>query len=133
MIDRPANFIEPTLLVHEDTTTRAAQEEIFGPVLLGIPFDQNDLEGLIAMANATRYGLAASVWTRDLHLAHKIASHLEAGLVSVNDHATIGPHVPLRRNERFWLRPEVWHGRLCRLSGTKIGRLLLLTVARPLR
>lgn len=93
-VDRPGNFVEPTLLIHEDTTTRAAQEEIFGPVLLGIPFDQNDLEGLIANANATRYGLAASVWTRDLHLAHMISSRLEAGLVSVNDHATIDPMFP---------------------------------------
>ena len=58
------------------------QEEIFGPVVTVTPFDSPD--EAIALANGTRYGLSASVWTRDLQKAHRVAAAIESGTVWVN-------------------------------------------------
>jgi aldehyde dehydrogenase (NAD+) len=61
---------------------RAAQEEIFGPVLTVIPFEGE--EQAVRLANATRYGLAAGIWTQNLNRAHGVAGDLEAGTVWIN-------------------------------------------------
>jgi len=58
------------------------QEEIFGPVVTITPFD--DAEEAIAFANSTRYGLSASIWTRDLQRAHRVAAAIDSGTVWVN-------------------------------------------------
>jgi betaine-aldehyde dehydrogenase len=67
-------------------------EEIFGPVGCIIPFDT--VEEAIEGANATRYGLAATIWTRDISRALSTASAIRAGAVSVNGWATIDPALP---------------------------------------
>jgi len=77
------NYLKPTLFVGENSM-RIAQEEIFGPVLLAIPF-KDEAEAL-RLANETRYGLAAYVFTRDLERAHRLALELEAGLIYLNSH-----------------------------------------------
>lgn len=75
-------FVEPTIFDNVSNTMRIAREEIFGPVLSVLSFKTP--EEAVQIANDTHYGLAASVWTRDISKAHKIAKALRAGLVSVN-------------------------------------------------
>jgi aldehyde dehydrogenase (NAD+) len=71
---------------------RLAQEEIFGPVLAAIPFD--DEEDAIRIANDTKYGLGAGVWTKDVQRAHRVAHRLKAGSVWVNSYRMISYNVP---------------------------------------
>ena len=75
-------FLEPTVVTGLDAYCRTSTEEIFGPVVTITPFD--DQEQAIEMANATKYGLSASVWTRDLDRAHHVAGALQSGTVWVN-------------------------------------------------
>ncbi len=75
-------FLEPTVIAGLDCHRRVMQEEIFGPVVTVTPFDS--AEEAIAYANSTRYGLSASVWTRDLQKAHRVAAAIDTGTVWVN-------------------------------------------------
>jgi succinate-semialdehyde dehydrogenase/glutarate-semialdehyde dehydrogenase len=81
----PGWFHAPTVLVGEPAPARIAREEIFGPVVTVVEID-NDTDG-IARANASRFGLGASVWTRDRDRGRRVAERLEAGSVWLNDHA----------------------------------------------
>ena len=76
-------FVEPTLFDHVSPSTPIAQEEIFGPAIAVL--DAAHLDEALAMANGVRYGLSASVFTRDLGTALSVVDRLEAGLVRVND------------------------------------------------
>ena len=76
------NYVVPTLFTGARTDMRIAQEEIFGPVLTAIPFD--DEGEAIAIANDVRYGLAGYLWTRDVGRAHRVARAMEAGMIWVN-------------------------------------------------
>jgi len=85
-------FIEPTVLYNADPRSEIAQEEVFGPVTVVMPFD--DEADAIRFANDTKFGLAASVWTGDVARAHRIASQLLFGMVWVNDHHRLDPASP---------------------------------------
>ncbi|MCX5259665.1 aldehyde dehydrogenase [Streptomyces canus] len=76
------SFLRPTVFDRVDPGMRLAREEIFGPVLSVLAFD--DLDEAVRLANATEYGLAAALWTSDLSTAHKVSRALKAGTVWVN-------------------------------------------------
>ncbi|MFM7850809.1 MAG: aldehyde dehydrogenase, partial [Flammeovirgaceae bacterium] len=75
-------FVEPTVIVGLDHSCRVNQEEIFGPVVTIIPFDNED-EGVM-IANATPYGLAATLWTQNLSRAHRVAQQIKSGIIWIN-------------------------------------------------
>jgi acyl-CoA reductase-like NAD-dependent aldehyde dehydrogenase len=75
-------YVQPTIFADVENGSRLAQDEIFGPVLAVIPFDTED--EVIALANATPYGLIGGVWTNDMKRGHRVASQLQVGFVSIN-------------------------------------------------
>jgi aminomuconate-semialdehyde/2-hydroxymuconate-6-semialdehyde dehydrogenase len=81
-VNRKGYFVEPTVITGLGCHCRVLQEEIFGPVVTITPF--NGEEEAIAFANSTRYGLSATIWTRDLQRAHRVAAALDSGTVWIN-------------------------------------------------
>lgn len=82
-------FVEPTVFDNVKNDMTIAREEIFGPVLAAITFD--DIDEAVREANKTPYGLAAAVWTRDIGKAHRIARRLQAGTVWINTYNNYDP------------------------------------------
>lgn len=87
----PGYFVPVTIIDNPPEDSRVVVEEAFGPVLPLLKF--RDVEDVIQRANATEYGLAASVWSRDTEQARKIAERIEAGTVWVNEIHSFSPHV----------------------------------------
>jgi aldehyde dehydrogenase (NAD+) len=85
-------FMQPTVLTDVRPEMAAVREEIFGPVLVVSRFETED--EAVALANDTRFGLAAGVWTKDVHRAHRVAHRLAAGTVWVNAYRVVSPTVP---------------------------------------
>jgi acyl-CoA reductase-like NAD-dependent aldehyde dehydrogenase len=90
--DGSGYFVPPTMITDVTQDSPFVQEEIFGPVVTVQPFDTE--EEAIALANGTRYGLAAGLQTRDLTRAHRVAAALHAGIVWVNGWSLLDPSMP---------------------------------------
>jgi acyl-CoA reductase-like NAD-dependent aldehyde dehydrogenase len=85
-------YIEPTILTGVSNADAICQKEVFGPVLAVMPFDGED--DLIAQANASAYGLAAGIWTRDFDRAWRVARALRAGTVWINTYKQFSASTP---------------------------------------
>ena len=87
-------FIAPTILTDTTPDMSVVREEIFGPVLCAMSFDDDDLDRIAKQANDSIYGLAGSIWTRDLSVAHKMARRIRAGRIGINIHGSVDAALP---------------------------------------
>lgn len=92
-LERAGYFIAPTIVRDVTDGAKIVDEEQFGPILPLIRFD--NVDDVIARANASEYGLGGSVWSKDVKRASEIAARIESGQVWVNQHIAIGPHIPM--------------------------------------
>ncbi|AWX56236.1 betaine-aldehyde dehydrogenase [Brevibacillus brevis] len=99
------NYLEPTILTDLEENCTAVKEEIFGPVLCVMPFEQ--IEEVIERANETEYGLAAGIWTQNLTTAHKVSNALEAGTVWVNTYLKSDNALPFGGHKQSGIGSEM--------------------------
>ncbi|HEX6458163.1 MAG TPA: aldehyde dehydrogenase family protein [Thermoleophilaceae bacterium] len=103
-------FINPTLLTGVTDDMKVAREEIFGPVLVAMPYD--DLDEVARRANDTEYGLAAGVWTRDVANAHNLARKLKAGSIYINGWGMVDAAAPFGGYKASGIGREMGHANL---------------------
>lgn len=113
----PGYFVQPTVLTHTREDMRVVREEIFGPVLVASPFD--DIDEAVRLANATRYGLAASIWSNDLSAVHRLIPRLQAGTVWVNAHNAVDAALPFGGFKESGIGREMAWGNIEMYTETK--------------
>ena len=115
-------FLEPTILTETEPHMSVVREEIFGPVLVVATFDDDGFEEIVREANNSIYGLAASVFTRDVSRAHKVAKKLKAGTIGVNTHHVIDPALPFGGfNQSGWGREQGYEAILLYTEVKSVG------------
>jgi aldehyde dehydrogenase (NAD+)/betaine-aldehyde dehydrogenase len=127
-IDGDGCFYAPTVVTGVDNTARVAQEEIFGPVVVILPFE--DEAEAIRLANDVEYGLMATVWTSDNARAHRVAAAVKSGLVGINMPYTAFPGVPFGGYKQSGFGRELSLESLDEYTETK--GVLFNTGARPI-
>lgn len=115
--DLPGYFVKPTIMINAAQHSTIVQEEVFGPVLVALPFDS--IEEAVAMANDSRYGLAASLWTNDLSAAMHIVPQIQAGTVWVNSHIPLDPSLPFGGFKQSGIGREFGRGAVENFTETK--------------
>ena len=89
-------FVQPTVLTGTASGMKVVEEEIFGPVLCAMQFGDGEIDTIAASANASEYGLAASIWTKDMSNGLRLAKRLKAGTIRINGGgAGVDPAIPL--------------------------------------
>ena len=102
-------FVEPTILSETRPDMTVVKEEIFGPVLCASSFHGDQIDDVVREANNSIYGLAGSVFTRDLSTAHKVAKRLKGGTIGVNTHHVVDPALPFGGfKQSGWGREMGW-------------------------
>lgn len=114
-------FVQPTVLVDVNPKMRVVREEIFGPVLVAMPYD--DLDQVAAWANDTTYGLGASIWSNDLSRVHRLIPKIKAGTVWVNCHNILDSAMPFGGYKQSGLGREM--GKACLDSYTESKSVIM--------
>ena len=109
-IEGKGYFVEPTVLVDTNPKMKVVQEEIFGPVVTAIPF--NDADDAVVQGNDNIYGLAAGIWTRDISKAHRMAERLRAGTVWINCYNIFDAAMPFGGYKQSGWGREMGHAAL---------------------
>ena len=110
-------FVEPTVLINTRPEMSVIREEIFGPVVAAVPYDDEDQ--VIAVANDSQYGLAAAVWTRDISRGHQVAKQLRAGNVWINCYNVFDAALPFGGFKQSGWGREMGHDALELYTETK--------------
>lgn len=110
-------FVQPTVLVDARQDMRVVQEEIFGPVVVAMPFD--DVEEAVRLANDTMYGLGASIWSNDLGRVHRLIPRIKAGTVWVNCHSMLDSSLPFGGFKQSGIGREMGRAALDLFTETK--------------
>ncbi|MBK6804171.1 MAG: aldehyde dehydrogenase family protein [Betaproteobacteria bacterium] len=110
-------FVKPTVLVDVRQDMRVVQEEIFGPVVVALPYD--DIDEAVRLANDTPYGLGASIWSNDLARVHRMIPRIKAGTVWVNCHSMLDASLPFGGFKQSGIGREMGRAALDMFTETK--------------